>query len=233
MVEYRKAPLLEDFSLDPRIVLERVDEQTRLVFLCSPNNPSANLLDREAMLSLADRFHGLLVVDEAYIDFAPGGSLLPELEAHPNLVILQTLSKAWGAAGIRLGMALASAEIVGLLDRIKYPYNLNSLSLEAARRLIGREKERQGWTRTILGERERLSAFLKAYVQTEQVYPSDANFILARFREAGKLKDWLQQHGIVVRDRSGETHCRGCLRISVGSPEENNELIKWLERYEG
>ncbi|MGC9471438.1 MAG: histidinol-phosphate transaminase [Bacteroidales bacterium] len=230
--EYRKAPLNEDFSLSSGRVLEKTDRNTRLIFLCSPNNPTANLLSRDDMLELTKHFDGLVVVDEAYIDFAPDGTMAPYLDRFPNLVVLQTFSKARAAAGIRLGMALASPELIKVLDRIKAPYNLNSLTLEAGVKILSMRREREEWVRTILRERKRLVNFLAGHPEVQQVFPSDANFILVRFRHAGKMKSWLERQGIMVRDRSRETDCSGCLRITVGSREENDCLIKYMERYE-
>ncbi|HDR89313.1 MAG TPA: histidinol-phosphate transaminase [Bacteroidetes bacterium] len=230
--EYREVPLNDDFSLQPGRVLEKTDPKTRLIFLCSPNNPTGNLLSRDAMRELIERFEGLVVVDEAYIDFAPHGSMIPFLNRYPNLVIMQTFSKARAAAGIRLGMALASPDLIAVFDRIKAPYNLNTLTLEVGMEILSRGREKEIWIRTILQERKRLVDFLTGQPEVEKVFPSDANFILVRFRNAGKMKGWLERQGIIVRDRSGETGCEGCLRITVGSREENERLIKQIQRYE-
>ena len=230
--EYRQARLNEDFSLHPGRVLEKTDRNTRLIFLCSPNNPTGNLLDREAMQELVGRFAGLVVVDEAYIDFAPEGSMMPYLDRFPNLVVLQTFSKARAAAGIRLGMALASSQLISVLDIIKAPYNLNTLTLEAGIKILSMHREKEEWIRLIRREKERLRTFLLKHPEVETVFPSDANFILVRFRNAGKMKIWLERQGIMVRDRSREPGCSGCLRITVGSREENDNLIKQIERYE-
>lgn len=231
-LEYRTALLNQDYTLNIGSIRREVDKNTRLIFLCSPNNPTANLLDGRLMLGLAAGFHGLLVVDEAYVDFAPGGSLSGKLGEYPNLVILQTFSKAWAGAGIRLGMALAHPEVIDIINKIKYPYNINALTIEKATEMTGMEARKTAWIDQIIRQRERLATFFQGHPAVERVYPSDANFLLVKFGNPLNLQAWLREHGIIVRDRSKEPLCEGCLRITVGSPEENDQLIKSLSEYE-
>lgn len=228
-VAIRKVPLSANFTLDPMAVLHAVDLHTKLIFLCSPNNPSGNSLSRSAMHHIARHFKGIVVVDEAYIDFSPENSLLSDLNRHKNLVVLQTLSKAWGMAGIRLGMAFASSEIIGILNKIKYPYNLNILTQEKALEMLGNKVQVENWVATIINERNRISEELKKLSVVKTVYPSDANFVLVSVENATLMYNKLVEQGIIVRDRSKVNLCAGCLRITIGSPEENNLLLEALK----
>lgn len=221
----RKVSLSPGFVLDPLKVLHAVDLHTKLIFLCSPNNPSGNNLNRSAMLHIVRYFKGIVVVDEAYIDFSPENSLLPDLEIHQNLVVLQTFSKAWGMAGIRLGMAFASPEIIAVLNKIKYPYNLNILTQQKALELLENKTEVENWVSTLISERKRVSEELEKLEIIQKVYPSDANFLLVAIDDAPGIYQQLLKKGIVVRDRSKVNLCAGCLRITIGSPEENNQLL--------
>jgi len=227
-IEVRKVRLKEDYSFSADELLEKADENSKLAFVCSPNNPTANLMDQAEMLKLIQNFNGLVVVDEAYIDFAPGASLLPELDQYPNLVILQTFSKAWGMAGIRLGMAFASPEIIKIFNKIKYPYNINILTQQKALELIEQETEKNAWVETLLAERSKLSEQLKAFPFVVKIYPSDANFLLIKMHDARGIYDYLVENGVIVRDRSKVILCDDSLRITVGSPEENEILIEKL-----
>jgi histidinol-phosphate aminotransferase len=228
-VSIRKVPLSSGFNLDPMAVLHAVDLHTKLIFLCSPNNPSGNNLSRPAMQHIVRHFKGIVVVDEAYIDFSPGNSMLSDLNRHKNLVVLQTLSKAWGMAGIRLGMAFASIEIVGVLNKIKYPYNLNILTQEKALEMLENKNQMENWVATLIDERNRVSAELEKLEQVKTVYPSDANFVLVSVDNAPLIYNKLVEKGIIVRDRSKVNLCSGCLRITIGSPEENNLLLETLK----
>ena len=227
-IEVRKVRLKEDYNFSADELLGQADENSKLAFVCSPNNPTANLMDQAEMLKLIQNFKGLVVVDEAYIDFAPGASLLPELDQYPNLVILQTFSKAWGMAGIRLGMAFASAEIIKIFNKIKYPYNINILTQQKALELIEQETEKNAWVETLLAERTKLSEQLKAFPFVVKIYPSDANFLLIKMHDARGIYDYLVENGVIVRDRSKVILCDDSLRITVGSPEENEILIEKL-----
>lgn len=231
-VEHRDIPLDSNFQPDVEAVLAAVDQNTKLLFLCSPNNPTANLFEESKVVKLLENFTGLVIVDEAYIDFAPGKSLVNKLEEYPNLVVLQTLSKAWGMAGIRLGICLASREITGFLNRIKPPYNVNVLSQEKALELLQDEDCFGIQVASILKERDKLNAFVRDLDFVERVYPSDANFILLKVRDAKGLYEFLIQQGIIIRDRSKVTGLNGCVRISIGTQDENEILCSALQRYD-
>ena len=228
-VAIRKVSLSPGFVLDPMNVLHAVDLHTKLIFLCSPNNPSGNNLSRSAMLHIVRNFKGIVVVDEAYIDFSPENSLLPDLETHQNLVVLQTFSKAWGMAGIRLGMAFASPEIIAVLNKIKYPYNLNILTQQKAIELLENKTEVENWISTLISERRRVSQELEKLKIVQKVYHSDANFVLAAIDDASGIYQQLVKNGIIVRDRSKVNLCAGCLRITIGTAIENNLLLEALK----
>lgn len=215
-----------DFELKADEVLAAVTAETKLIFLCSPNNPTGNALDHHEMLRIIQDFDGIVVVDEAYIDFCPAKSLLPGLSKYPNLVILQTFSKAWGMAGLRLGMAFADEQIIEVLSRIKYPYNLSILTQQKALELLGNEVQKQEWVTTILNERAKLIENLKEYPFVIKVYPTDANFVLVKTHDPRGIYEYLVDEQIIVRDRSSIALCGGCLRISIGSPEENAALME-------
>lgn len=230
-VERRSVSLREDFSLDPDAVLAAVDKATKLIFLCSPNNPSSNSLEREPILKILDGVSCLVVVDEAYIEFSRDPGLISLLNDRWNLVLLQTLSKAWGLAGIRLGMLFAQAELVDFLSKVKYPYNINSLTIEAALKGLENLDQSSLWIHDILEERSRMEAQLQALSFVKKVYPSDANFLLVRVDDPGTVYGFLMNSGIIVRDRSSVPLCEGCLRITIGTPEENRALIDALKSY--
>jgi len=228
-IDVRNVSLSEDFKLQPEKMLEATDERTKLLFLCSPNNPTGNSLDKEAMLKIIKNFNGLVILDEAYVDFAPGKSLLPELHLHSNLVILQTFSKAWGMAGIRLGMAFASPKIIDILAKIKYPYNLNSLTQQKAMELIENTEKVEKWVKLLIAERAKMAELLKELPFVVEIYPSDANFLLVKMHDAQGIYKFLTEKGVVVRDRAQVHLCEGSLRITVGNSEENNQLLKTLK----
>ncbi len=204
-----------------------------MVFLCNPNNPTGTVVFKEDFENFLKKIPPdvIVVVDEAYVDFNPGSSLLPEVPQQKNLVVLQTLSKAWGLAGIRLGMAFGHPDLIGYLSRIKYPYNVNALSLDAALAALEASKEQETMTALILEERSRLAAALTKLSFVEKVHPSDANFLLIRVADPTGLYAWLMEEGIIVRDRSSVPLCGGCLRITVGSPDENDQIIEVLNHY--
>jgi histidinol-phosphate aminotransferase len=231
-VDRRSVLLNSDFSLDPEAVLAAVDEHTKVIFLCSPNNPTSNSLEREAVLKILDGVNCMVVVDEAYIDFSRGPGFLSLLLEKKNLVLLQTLSKAWGLAGIRLGMLLAHPELIGYLAMVKYPYNINSLSIDAALKALEQSDQKKAWVREILEERSKLSILLESLSFVRRVYPSDANFLLAKVDDPAALYGFLIKKGIIVRDRSSVPLCEGCLRITIGSPEENQALISALKTFQ-
>ena len=230
-VDYETVLLNEDFSLPVEQLLKRSDKNTKLLFLCSPNNPTGNRFNDDDMRVLLEKFTGLVVVDEAYVDFSSDGSWVHALKEYPNLVVLQTLSKAWGLAAVRLGMAFASKEIISLLMKVKPPYNVNTLTQEKALEAlsdIARYKNRVALT---ISEKDILMKALSVISLVRKVYPSDANFFLIRVDDPDVVYDYLLQRGVIVRNRSNEPLCRGCLRISVGTPKQNQYLLKVLMAY--
>lgn len=228
-VEFRKVLLNDNFELDADKLLAEVDDWVKIIFLCSPNNPTGNSLDRDEIYKILKGFEGIVVLDEAYIDFSAEPSFVSELKKFPNLIILQTLSKAWGAAGIRLGMAFASPEIVAILNKIKYPYNVNMLTQEHALEILNSEQEMMNQLRSIMSERIRLQAALMDIPMVEKMYPTDANFILVKVGKADSVYNRLVRKGVIVRNRNKVSLCKGCLRITVGTPEENDTLINGLK----
>lgn len=227
-IEVKKVPLTEKFELDASRILSEVNEQTKIIFLCSPNNPTGNSLHSDEILNIIKKFKGLVVLDEAYIDFAPGKTLLPELNNFSNLIILHTFSKAWGMAGVRLGMAFASSEIISVLTKIKYPYNLNTLTQTKVMEQLNNKKQLNKWVKSIIAERQKMAEQLKKLPFVIEVYPSDANFLLIKMHDAHGIHNYLMEHGIIVRDRSNLFLCEGSLRFTIGSPSENEILIKAL-----
>jgi histidinol-phosphate aminotransferase len=230
-VECRSVRLSADFTLDTDAVLEVVDGHTKMIFLCSPNNPTANSLEEEAILKIIDSVDCMVVVDEAYIDFSSKKGVLSHIPEKKNLVVLQTLSKAWGLAGIRLGMLFAHPVLVNFLSRVKYPYNINALTLKEALAALSDVEQSKKWVSQILEERELMAVQLRSMALILEVYPSDANFLLVKVIEPGTVYKYLMNKGIIVRDRSTVPLCQGCLRITVGSPEENRLLIDTLRKY--
>lgn len=227
-VEYRKVLLNETFDLDAQKLLEKTDRNTKLIFLCSPNNPTGNLLSREEIKKVLDSFAGIVVVDEAYIDFASEATWLNDLEEYPNLIILQTFSKAWGLAAVRLGMAFASAEIIKLFNKVKYPYNVNILTQNFVGDELDKLELRKQWIATLLEGRNYLINELPKLPFVEKIYPTDANFILVKVEDANSLYKQLADKGVIVRNRNSVSLCAGCLRITVGTDKENEMLIKTL-----
>ena len=229
-ITLHEAPLSDDFQLVAKNIINRISTRTKAIFLCSPNNPSGNSFRRADILSLLQSFDGLVVVDEAYIDFSTQKSLAAELPSYPNLIITQTLSKAFGLAGIRLGICIASEEIINILNKIKPPYNINSLTQEKAMTsLLDRNTTKQQIAQLIEG-RYWLENQLLNIDFVEKVYPSDANFLLVRVDDANKRYAELIENDIVVRNRSQQKGCENCLRFSVGTPQENKILIETLNR---
>lgn len=228
-VVVRKVKLDENYDFKAEDLLNAANLYTKAIFICSPNNPTGNLLSRTEIEKLITSFDGLIVIDEAYIDFAPESSLLPELDKYPNLIVLQTFSKAWGMAGIRLGMAFAQAEIIKVFNKVKYPYNINILTQQKALELLDKKEEIATWVEVLLAERTKLMATLPQFPFVQKVYPTDSNFILVKMHDARGIYDYLTENKIIVRDRSKVTLCEDSLRITVGSPEENDRLIETLK----
>ena len=230
-IECRQVLLDDNFQLHADAVLQACDEHTKIIWLCSPNNPTGNSLDRDEMMKVVEGFDGIVIVDEAYIDFAQQLSLRQELPTHPNLIILQTMSKAWGSAAIRLGMAFASKEIIAIYNKVKYPYNVNLLTQQQAMEMLKDPFEVDKTVKIILQERNRLMQAFRELPLCEQIYPTDANFFLARVTDAKRIYDYLVDKGIIVRNRSRIQLCQNCLRITIGTRTENNELLSALRQY--
>ena len=225
----REVLLSDDFQPQVHQILEQVDHQTKMLFLCSPNNPTANSFEGERIVQLLENFRGLVIVDEAYIDFSAEESWASKLQEYPNLVVTQTLSKAYGLAGIRLGICYASAEIIAILNKIKPPYNVNELTQKRALERVLDDASVQNEINAILKERDALSKVLLEVNFVEKVYPSEANFILAKVDDANKRYEQLIKKGIVVRNRSTQALCENTLRFTVGTSEENQKLISALK----
>ncbi len=225
-VNVQEVPLTATFQLEVEKILNAIDHTTKLIFLCSPNNPSGNLLNTDDILKIVGTFNGIVVVDEAYIDFTDFPGFLQELNQYPNLVILQTLSKAWGLAGLRLGMCFASTEIIDVLNKIKYPYNINASTQTLVLAKLKDETEIKKNVALILQQRELLRKQLTTIQWVKNIFPSDANFLLVRVADAKGVYTGMMKKGIILRDRSQVVLCENCLRITVGTPEENQVLIE-------
>lgn len=230
-VEVREVPLTAAFQLHLEALEQAIDEHTKLLFFCSPNNPTGNSLDREDIEMVLNNFDGLVVVDEAYINYSRQRSFLSELKDYPNLVVMQTFSKAWGLAALRLGMNFASREIIDVLNKIKPPYNINSATQTLALEALDRLDDVNAMIRETVKERALLAKELEGISMTRKVYPSDANFILVQMDNATAIYQYLTAQGIVVRNRSNVIRCEDCLRITVGTPEQNGQLIRVLKQY--
>ena len=229
-VEMRQVPLGTDFSLPAEELLAAADAHTKLLFLCSPNNPSGNAFEPAELEALIRRFPGIVVLDEAYADFSAKGSLRERLPELPNLIIFQTLSKAYGLAGLRLGMAFASPYIIRLMSMVKYPYNINQSTQELVSRAL--QTPIADRVEETVAQRARVAAALPAFRCVKRVYPSDANFLLVQVDDADRLYAHLIADGIIVRNRTRVPLCAGCLRITIGLPSENDRLLKSFEAYE-
>ncbi|WP_418409975.1 histidinol-phosphate transaminase [Alistipes sp.] len=228
-VEMREVPLGPDFSLPVEALLAAADDRTKLLWLCSPNNPTGNALPEREIEQLLRRFEGMVLLDEAYIDFAEGRGFLPRLGEFPNLIVLQTLSKAWGMAGLRLGLAYASEEVAALYGRVKYPYNINTLTQQAVAQSLRRDISAE--IAEIRSERERLAQALAAGACIERIYESQANFLLVKTAAPDRLYRELLAAGVIVRNRSRIRGCEGCLRITVGRPGENERLLETVKNF--
>ena len=228
-IEYREVMLEKDFALPVNELLTASDAQSKLLFVCSPNNPTANAYSREQLTTLVKQFPGIVIVDEAYIDFSSVPSMVEFIEEYPNLIVLQTLSKAYGLAGLRMGLAFAHKDIISIFEQVKYPYNIGADTLALAQRLLETDITTQ--VQTLITERERVATVLDTLPYVEKVYPSDANFLLVKVQKSRELYEYLIARELIVRDRSRTPGCEGTLRITIGTPEENERLIEELNRY--
>jgi histidinol-phosphate aminotransferase len=227
----RKISLLENFQLDLEGIESAIDDNTKIIWICSPNNPTGNSIDYQDIETVLNNFNGLVVVDEAYINFSKQQSLIKELTEYPNLVVLQTLSKAWGLAALRLGIAFASADIINWLNKIKPPYNINQATQELALTALNEVGQVNAMIKEIVMMREEMAKKLEELRIVEKIYPSDANFLLVRVNDAAKIYEHLLADSIVVRDRSKVRLCEGCLRITIGTKEENKKLLQRLKDF--
>lgn len=231
-VEYRPVLLDDHFQFKADELLAACDAHTKLIWLCSPNNPTGNNLCREEIVKVLEQFDGIVIVDEAYSDFSRQKAFRNELAHYPNLIVLNTMSKAWGCAAIRLGMAFASEEIITLMNKVKYPYNVNLLTQQKATEIVKNRYEVEKWVNNILQERSRLMEAFRMLPICKEVYPSDANFFLARMTDAQHIYDYLVNQGIIVRNRTRIQLCQNCLRVTIGTRTENSELLGALRQYQ-
>ncbi len=231
-IQIYKVLLGEKFELNSRNVIRTVNERTKLIFLCSPNNPTSNSFDRQEVLNIINHFSGLIIIDEAYIDFAGHKGYLDVLDKHINLVLLQTFSKAWGMAGVRLGIALADDRIINILNKIKYPYNISVLTQKIALEMLENTDQKDLWVERILEQRRFMAQSVDQLSFVLNIYPSDANFLLVKVKDPDNLYKYLVDNKIIVRNRSRLSLCEGCLRITIGSKTENIQLLKSLQDYE-
>jgi len=229
-VAIQRVNLNQDFQLDVTGIFDTIDSSTKIIFICSPNNPSGNLMKAEDVKKVLNSFEGVVVIDEAYIDFANDSSFLNVMKDYPNLVILQTFSKAYGMAGLRIGMAFAHEDIVSIMNKVKPPYNLNEFSIEQGVEAIRSGDRIKKWVNEIQDSRFKIQEELEKLNMVEKVYPSDANFLLVKFKNATEIYNALTKKGIVVRDRSMQVNCDNCLRITIGTPEENKTLLFELNK---
>ena len=230
--EYRPVLLDDQYQITAEKLLAATDQHTKLIWLCSPNNPTGNSLHREEILKVIESFEGLVVVDEAYSDFSSQKPLRTEFAKYPNLIVLNTMSKAWGCAAIRLGMAFASEEIISIFNKVKYPYNINQLTQEQALEALKDPFEVDKWVKILLEERSRMIDAFKLLPICVKVFPTAANFFLAQMTDAVKIYNYLVDKGIIVRNRHRVQLCQNCLRITIGTKTENGELIAALRQYQ-
>lgn len=232
-VAIKKIPLTPDYQLNLEEIAAAIDENTKLIFICSPNNPTGNSINREDIETILANFSGLVVIDEAYINYSRQKSFIQELTEYSNLVVLQTLSKAWGLAGLRVGMAFASEEIIEVFNRVKPPYNINEASQTLALEALNNIDQVNTWIKETIAQREKLVSNLAKLTFVSKIYPSDANFVLVKTTNARGIYTYLVEKGIIVRDRSKIELCEGSLRITVGTPAENDKLIEALKSFQG
>jgi histidinol-phosphate aminotransferase len=228
-VEIRKVNLMSNFQLDLDGIAEAIDEHTKLIFICSPNNPTGNSIVRTDIETVLANFKGLVIIDEAYINYAKQRTFIKELTEYPNLVVMQTFSKAWGLAALRLGMAFAARPVIDVLNKVKPPYNINQATQDIALAALTNISQVNDWIKITVEQRDKLSTDLAELPIVKRVYPSDANFILVRVEDASATYNTLVEQGIIIRDRSKVTLCEGCLRITIGTAQENETLLNALK----
>lgn len=226
-----EVPLTTEFDIDTAVVSASVDSNTKLIFVCSPNNPTGNCFRQERIIEILEGFNGLVIVDEAYIDFCEKNGWLDQIDRYNNLIVLQTFSKAWGLAGLRVGMAFGDSMVITAMNKIKYPYNVNAVSQSMVLKALERTDLKDRVVRDILEQRNILRAGLESLNIVRQVFPSDANFLLARVRDANRVYRYLLDQGIIVRNRSNMAGCKDCLRFTVGTPQQNQALLAALKRF--
>jgi histidinol-phosphate aminotransferase len=228
-VEVLKINLSTNFQLETDKILRRVNAQSKILFICNPNNPTGNSLEFQSVIKILEHFKGIVVIDEAYIDFAKTQSFINQLKNYPNLVVMQTFSKAWGLAAVRCGMAFASAEIIALMNKVKPPYNVNDLTQKAVLKALKKKGQKEKMVKELLSEREKLVERLRQFTFVQHIYPSDANFVLVKVSQPNEMYNWLAANGVVVRNRSNVVLCEGCLRLTVGTPFENEKLLQVIK----
>lgn len=231
-IDYRPVLLDDNYQMHADSLIQACDENTKLIWLCSPNNPSGNNMKREEVVKVLENFDGIVIVDEAYSDFSNQRPFREDLDLYPNLIVLNTMSKAWGCAAIRLGMAFAQKEIIDLFNKVKYPYNVNALTQKQALEALSDPFETAKWVKTLLLERQRMIQAFSELPICMKVYPTDANFFLAKMTDAQVIYQYLVEKGIIVRNRTKVSLCHNCLRVTIGTRSENNELLAALRQYE-
>jgi histidinol-phosphate aminotransferase len=230
-IAIKEVPLSPDFEIRTEAVISAIDKNTKMIFVCSPNNPTGNSLNAESIEKIINAFDGIVAIDEAYIDFSQKASFISKLGQYPNLVVLQTFSKAWGLAGLRLGTAYASEEIIAVINKIKPPYNINQLTQELALEALGKVKKKEEMVAEILAQRDKLVEQMNEIKFITKIYPSDSNFVLIKTNDGKEVYNFLVEKKVITRDRSKVTLCEGCIRITVGTKEENDLLVKALKAY--
>jgi histidinol-phosphate aminotransferase len=231
-VQVKKVNLTEEFQLDAEGILNAVDDNTRLLFICSPNNPTGNNMNRADVEMLLNNFPGIIIIDEAYINYSRQKTFIQELTEYPNLIVMQTLSKAWGLAALRLGLCFASMDIIELFNKVKPPYNVNDASQQLGLEALQDATTVNNWIRQVVEQKEILLKEIAELSFVKKIYHSDANFILVKVADANALYNYLSAKEVIVRNRSKDVHCENCLRITIGTPQENDTLINLLKKYQ-
>lgn len=232
-VAVKKVNLTKDFQLDVEGIMNATDSNTKLLFICSPNNPTGNNMNRNDVELLLNNFPGIIIIDEAYINFSKQKTFIQELTEYPNLIVMQTLSKAWGLAALRLGLCFASMDIIDIFNKVKPPYNINEASQQIALNALQETSVVNAWIKEVVQQKDELTAALEKMPFVKKVFPTDANFVLVQVNDADDLYQFLATNEIVVRNRNKEIHCENCLRITIGTPEENQNLLSTLKKYQG